>query len=126
MIWAAICIDYPGHSFSELGIFYGACHGSCIHTYLFTLSDSEGANGRLPNQDLINSLSVISKYTGNVQIVLYDQSADELRARISEKLPNSLKQPVVINYAMRAYHILRHMGFQASGRPSGVHGLFHK
>ena len=23
VVWAAICLDYPGHSFSELGIFYG-------------------------------------------------------------------------------------------------------
>ena len=23
VIWVALCLDYPGHSFSELGIFYG-------------------------------------------------------------------------------------------------------
>lgn len=23
VVWTAICLDYPGHSFSELGIFYG-------------------------------------------------------------------------------------------------------
>lgn len=29
-------------------------------------------------------------------------------------------------YAYRARNVLRHIGYQSRGRPSGVHGLMHK
>ena len=28
VIWTALCIDYPGHSFSDVSIYYGATRGS--------------------------------------------------------------------------------------------------
>ena len=32
----------------------------------------------------------------------------------------------VKGYAYQAKNVLRHLGYQARGRPSGVHGLFHR
>ncbi|KAF8308107.1 Gaa1-like protein [Clavulina sp. PMI_390] len=120
VVWAALCLDYSGHSFSELGIFY------------------EGANGRLPNQDLINSLSTIGRWTANIPIILYDRHPDEVAARIIGAFPDafpwnllkntqgSLKWEWLRKYITRSAHVLRHVGYQASGTPSGVHGLFHQ
>ncbi|TEB26622.1 Gaa1-domain-containing protein [Coprinellus micaceus] len=79
VIWNALSIDYACHSFSHLGVFH------------------EGLNGRLPNQDLINSFERISRFTGGVPVVLYDH----------------------------AKNVVRHVGYQGPGRPSGIHGLFH-
>ncbi|KAI0306323.1 GPI transamidase component Gaa1 [Multifurca ochricompacta] len=104
VIWTALNIDYPGHSFSHLGIF------------------REGLNGRLPNQDLINSFGVISQHTGGVPILLYDHyepSEFPGREGIRKFYP-------VIEYGYRARNILRHFAFQARGQASGPHGLFHQ
>ncbi|KAL0946673.1 hypothetical protein HGRIS_012862 [Hohenbuehelia grisea] len=115
-IWTAINIDYPGHSFSHLGIFH------------------EGLNGRLPNQDLINSFEHISKYTGGVPVLLYDHGEPgDINALRSDFpwLPNWLQEAIhdqihLKTYFYRAKNILRHVSCQARGRASGVHGLFHQ
>jgi glycosylphosphatidylinositol transamidase len=116
VIWTALNIDYPGHSFSHLGIFY------------------EGLNGRLPNQDLLNSFHHISRYTGGVPITVYDHldprefpGRNEEFETISRWIPGLLQdQPDLRTYAYQARNVLRHMGYQAHGRASGVHGLFHQ
>ncbi|KAG8907402.1 Glycosyl phosphatidyl inositol protein transamidase complex subunit [Tulasnella sp. 403] len=105
VIWTALCIDYPGHSFSHLGIFY------------------EGLNGRLPNQDLLNSVVQITGYTGVVPTILYDN--------IESSLPISLLGPLgddpeVKTYFHRASNVKRHWQYEGLNRASGVHGLFHK
>ncbi|KAI0636993.1 Gaa1-domain-containing protein [Trametes polyzona] len=113
VIWTALNVDYPGHSFSHLGLFF------------------EGLNGRLPNQDLMNSFSLISRYTGGVPVVVYDHvDPREDRSRPS-LLPSWLPGPVKENrdvqeFASRARNIYRHMNYQARGAASGVHGLFHQ
>ncbi|KAK2466794.1 hypothetical protein APHAL10511_001052 [Amanita phalloides] len=109
VIWTALNIDYPGHSFSHLGMFY------------------EGCNGRLPNQDLQNSFHRIALSNG-VPVTVYDHvdNVDQ------NKLPGPLTWipefvGLEINeYRQRARNILRHVGYQARGRPSGVHGLYHQ
>lgn len=107
VIWTAMNIDYPGHSFSHLGIFF------------------EGLNGRLPNQDLLNSFRGISRYTGGVPVILYDHIDDP--PPMPSWVPSTLAQiEPVKEYFIRAKNILRHAGYQARGRPSGVHGLFHQ
>ncbi|KAJ4487817.1 Gaa1-like protein [Lentinula aciculospora] len=121
VIWTALNIDYPGHSLSHLGIF----HGMPLHlpsvSYLMNIS-SEGLNGRLPNQDLLNSFQHISRRTG-VPVVLYDHK-DEPGL---EWLPESIRNHREIRtYAAQARNLLRHVRYQASGRGSGVHGLFHQ
>jgi len=116
VIWAALNIDYPGHSFSHLGVFF------------------EGINGRLPNQDLYNSFQIISRHTGGVPVVLYDhvdpQETPNRQADLSNIpswVPTFVRnQAFVKEYAYRAKNVLRHVGFQARGQASGVHGLLHR
>jgi len=116
VIWTALNIDYPGHSFSHLGIF------------------REGLNGRLPNQDLINSFKAISQYTSNVPVLLYDHyepsefpGREEIRNFYPSWLPNWLwEHGTALEYGYRAKNILRHFAYQARGRASGPHGSFHQ
>ncbi|KAF7294771.1 hypothetical protein MIND_01014700 [Mycena indigotica] len=104
VIWTALNIDYPGHSFSHLGIFH------------------EGINGRLPNQDLLNSLTWIARWT--VPVIIYDH-LETPRLQIPSWMPNSLRDEIR-TYDYRSRNVLRHVKHQARGRGSGVHGLFHQ
>ncbi|CAK5265049.1 unnamed protein product [Mycena citricolor] len=105
VIWTALNIDYPGHSFSHLGIFH------------------EGINGRLPNQDLLNSFQQIARWTGGVPVVVYDQvdTPVELPGWVPQVIQGELG-----TYLQRAKTVGRHIVHQANGRGSGVHGLFHQ
>ncbi|KAF5373639.1 hypothetical protein D9758_000664 [Tetrapyrgos nigripes] len=115
VVWTALNIDYPGHSFSHLGVFY------------------EGLNGRLPNQDLMNSFHVISSRMG-VPVILYDhldpRNIPERRHELDWLpgwLPKALRDHSDVRaYAYNALNVWRHIKYQASGRGSGVHGLFHQ
>ncbi|KAF7363612.1 hypothetical protein MSAN_01018300 [Mycena sanguinolenta] len=106
VIWTALNIDYPGHSFSHLGIFH------------------EGINGRLPNQDLLNSFHHISRWTGGVPVLVYDH-LESHQSHIPSWIPRSLHQEIR-QYNYRSKNVFRHIGYQARGRGSGVHGLFHQ
>ncbi|GLB34825.1 putative gpi-anchor transamidase [Lyophyllum shimeji] len=110
VIWTALNIDYPGHSFSHLGIFF------------------EGLNGRLPNQDLLNAFQRIARY--QVPVVLYDhlEVHDQPDSSVLPWfIPSILrKDSEVQTYAYQARNVIRHVGYQARGRPSGVHGLYHQ
>ncbi|KAJ7047009.1 Gaa1-like protein [Mycena alexandri] len=106
VIWTALNIDYPGHSFSHLGIFH------------------EGINGRLPNQDLLNSFQQISKWTGGVPVLVYDHQ-DSPQTDIPSWIPSAYHEEIRA-YAYQSKNVLRHLGYQARGRGSGVHGLFHQ
>ncbi|KAG6332043.1 hypothetical protein ID866_7046 [Astraeus odoratus] len=115
VIWTALNIDYSGHSFSHLGIFF------------------EGLNGRLPNQDLINSARLISHYTGGVPFVVYDHlEPNEFphrweEASILAHAPEFIRQsPQLMDFEYRAKNIGRHVSYQARGKPSGAHGLYHR
>ncbi|KAJ2933795.1 hypothetical protein H1R20_g3313, partial [Candolleomyces eurysporus] len=106
VIWNALAIDYACHSFSHLGVFH------------------EGVNGRLPNQDLINSFERISRYTGGVPVVVYDHVQDHVSLPWMPKFIRT--NPTFQKYATNAKNVLRHVGYQAPGTPSGIHGLFHQ
>ncbi|KZT28433.1 Gaa1-domain-containing protein [Neolentinus lepideus HHB14362 ss-1] len=114
VIWTALNIDYPGHSFSHIGLFL------------------EGLNGRLPNQDLVNSCQIISRYTGGIPVLLYDQfHHSEFPNKDVLDLPFWLPEFVKRNkefkeFSYRAKNVLRHVGYQGRGMASGVHGLFHQ
>ncbi|EIN07262.1 Gaa1-domain-containing protein [Punctularia strigosozonata HHB-11173 SS5] len=116
VIWTALNIDYPGHSFSHLGVFF------------------EGLNGRLPNQDLFNSFQLISRHTGGVPVVLYDQidardqpGSDHGANTVPAWLPAFLRENAEVQeFAYRAKNIARHVSYQARGQASGVHGLMHQ
>ncbi|CAE6490373.1 unnamed protein product [Rhizoctonia solani] len=122
VIWTALCIDYPGHSFSHLGVYF------------------EGLNGRLPNQDLLNSVLNIARYSNGVSVLAYD-TLDHLRTdhpydfgpwmrRLWTYVPLSaqkmLNDPNLKLFENRADIVSRGIAWQASGRASGVHGLFHQ
>lgn len=127
VIWTALNIDYPGHSFSHLGVFFGmpSYRSECAFLLIFRKCNlSEGLNGRLPNQDLINSFQLISRFTGGVPVFVYDHSDSR---ELPVWLPGILEHVDGINeYAYRAKNILRHVGYQARGKASGVHGLLHQ
>ncbi|KAJ8598060.1 Gaa1-like GPI transamidase component [Rhizopogon salebrosus TDB-379] len=115
VIWTALNIDYSSHSFSHLGVFH------------------EGLNGRLPNQDLINSFRLISHHTGGVPTTVYDhlEPADLVDKSKWSVLPSWTpdfikRSPQLQQYEYRARNVIRHVGYQARGMCSGVHGLFHQ
>lgn len=89
VLWTALNIDYPGHSFSHLGLFY------------------EGVNGRLPNQDVVNTVAHVARYAGGSPIRYHDVDPDQARS----------------GYLVAAKHLLAHFSFAALGRPSGAHGV---
>ncbi|KAL7283374.1 hypothetical protein ACG7TL_002804 [Trametes sanguinea] len=91
----------------------------------------KGLNGRLPNQDLMNSVSLISRYTVHVPTLVYDHIDPREDRDQPDLLPAWLPEPFKHNrdvqeYASRAKNIYRHMNYQARGAASGVHGLFHQ
>ncbi|KAG1756647.1 Gaa1-like protein [Suillus paluster] len=116
VIWTALNIDYSSHSFSHLGVFH------------------EGLNGRLPNQDLVNSFRLISHYTGGVPMIVYDHlEPTDQPNRFPEQsvLPSWVatflrQSPQLQQYEYRARNVVRHIGYQARGMCSGVHGLMHQ
>lgn len=88
---------------------------------------TEGINGRLPNQDLMNSFNIISTHTGGVPVVLYNHLEEQVDPMISRWLPQYITNHAYTKeYAKRARNVLRHVRYQALGRASGVHGLFHR
>ncbi|CUA74928.1 GPI transamidase component GAA1 [Saccharomyces cerevisiae S288c] [Rhizoctonia solani] len=122
VIWTALCIDYPGHSFSHLGVYF------------------EGLNGRLPNQDLLNSVLNIARYSNGVSVLAYD-ILDHLRTDhpsdfgpwmsylwtyVPKPIQQLLNDPNLKLFGNRADIVSRGIAWQASGRASGVHGLFHQ
>lgn len=116
VIWTALNIDYSSHSFSHLGVFH------------------EGLNGRLPNQDLINSFRLISHYTGGVPMTVYDHlEPSDFVDRLPEQsvfpswVASFIQQsPQLQQYGYRVRNVVRHIGYQARGMCSGVHGLMHQ
>ena len=125
IIWTALNIDYPGHSFSHLGIFYGEIF--IIPSNFTSLRRIEGCNGRLPNQDLQNSYHRIALSNG-VPVTVHDhiETADYNKLPpLFDPLPDTVKNEIK-EYRQRAKNILRHVGYQVRGRPSGVHGLYHQ
>ncbi|KAL4067915.1 Gaa1-like protein, partial [Scleroderma citrinum] len=115
VIWNALNIDYSGHSFSHLGVFF------------------EGLNGRLPNQDLINSVRLISHYTAGVPFIVYDHlEPHEFPGRweatsILANTPDFIRRsPQLKDFEYRTKNIRRHVSYQARGKPSGAHGLYHR
>lgn len=103
-------------------------------TDILTLNGAlEGVNGRLSNQDLVNSFERIARSSG-VPTVLYDHIdwRDSVANRAELEIippwaPSFLRDNHdAQTYAFQAKNVLRHVGYQARGQPSGVHGLFHQ
>ncbi|ELU44818.1 GPI-anchor transamidase [Rhizoctonia solani AG-1 IA] len=96
----------------------------------------QGLNGRLPNQDLLNSVLNIARYSNGVSVLAYD-ALDHLRtdhpydfgprtAALWNYLPKvarkMLNDPNMKTFENRAGIVSRSIAWQASGRASGVHG----
>jgi glycosylphosphatidylinositol transamidase len=94
----------------------------------------EGLNGRLPNQDLINSFRLISHYTGGVPMTVYDHlEPSDFVDRLPEQsvfpswvTPFIHQSSQLQQYGYRVQNVVRHIGYQARGMCSGVHGLMHQ
>lgn len=71
----------------------------------------EGTNGRLPNQDVINTVSKVAQYTGQVPL-RYHNIPDQPLHRI----------PWLGKYLLAAKHLLHHFAYAALGRASAGHG----
>lgn len=102
VIWTALNIDYPGHSFSHIGVFY------------------EGLNGRLPNQDVPNTLSHVGRWAGGVDMRLHDID-NYLNADEYKLVPKWGRE-----YWVAARHLWEHAKYTALGRASGAHGVLAK
>ena len=79
-------------------------------------------NGRLPNQDLVNSVAHISKWAGGVPTRYHN--IPESPVSLSEwwdQLPYI--QPHLGNYLLAAKHLWQHGKYMALGRASGSHGV---
>lgn len=130
MIWNALNIDYPGHSFSHLGAFHGKCHTYLYFSSNVLIRNLEGLNGRLPNQDLYNSFRIIATHTGNIPVILYDHidpRDTNDKSYPPPWVPLTVKtNPELLEFSVRARNIARNMYYQASGKGSGVHALYHK
>ncbi|KZT55125.1 Gaa1-domain-containing protein [Calocera cornea HHB12733] len=120
VIWTALAIDYPGHSFSHLGLFF------------------EGLNGRLPNQDLLVCAQIIGRWTGGVPVILHN-TVDELRqdlpipqwvrwtAAVGDWVWKEIvNRRAVKEWEYRAQNMAEQAAWMASGRASGMHGVFHQ
>ena len=85
------------------------------------LADSvEGLNGRLPNQDVINSIAHISRWAGGVHTRIHD--LPDSAARYG---PSWLQDPLE-SYLVGARHLWDHFTYAALGRASGGHGVLAK
>ena len=132
VIWTALNIDYPGHSFSHLGVFFGPLVPWLAQSTPPYDADHllEGLNGRLPNQDLMNSFDRIARYTAGVPVTLYEHLDPREEPAVNNP-PSWLPQYVynisdIKSYLYQAKNVIRHMKYQSNGRGSGVHGLFHQ
>ncbi|KAJ9123212.1 hypothetical protein QFC22_001406 [Naganishia vaughanmartiniae] len=110
VVWNALNIDYPGHSFSHLGLYY------------------ENINGALPNQDLLNTIAHISQWTAGVPVQLQSLPADLQPVSCPVWMPRMgcdlLQRKEVEEYVRGAKHLVQHAKYAAAGRMSGSHGIF--
>ncbi|BGP58138.1 Glycosyl phosphatidyl inositol protein transamidase complex subunit [Rhodotorula sphaerocarpa] len=106
-IWAAVDLDYPHHSFSHIGLYF------------------EGANGRLPNLDLVNSASRILHHIGVPPLLhTYNPSDDSsLVNQVAAGLP-STAQGEAREYLHHAANLFRQVALSADGRVAGPEGSF--
>lgn len=74
---------------------------------------------------------MIARYTGGIPVILYDhldlwRGDYSLPSWIPEFARNLINKQPVKEYQRLGRNIWRHIKYQAQGKPSGTHGLFHK
>lgn len=93
---------------------------------------AEGTNGRLPNQDVLNTVSQIARHNPYIPVRLYQQSSDLLELESPsfgvpalEAVLNSIGSlNNVRKYVRAARGLGEHWKWAGLGRSSGVHGVF--
>lgn len=98
---------------------------------------TEGINGVLPNQDLLNAVLNIARWTGGIPVQYHSETdllysptlPDWLVARLPDALLLHYVQPLldhprVQRYTRGFHHLRRHFGFAVTGSPAGGHGTF--
>jgi glycosylphosphatidylinositol transamidase len=73
----------------------------------------EGVNGRLPNQDVFNTVAHVARYAGGVQTRVHDIDYE----------PQWDYPDFVKDYLLAAKHLVDHFYYNALGKPSGAHGV---
>lgn len=115
-IWNALAIDYPSDSFSHVVIKH------------------EGLQGKLPNMDVINAFTRIAQRTNAMPVSLSAASehdhgwkshslgviGDHLQTYLWKDGEGAKK------YLSGLLNVLSQIGYLASGKPSGIHGVFHR
>ncbi|GAA6021521.1 hypothetical protein JCM10207_005789 [Rhodosporidiobolus poonsookiae] len=105
-IWAAVNLDYPHHSFSNVGIYY------------------EGANGHLSNLDFVNSASKILRHSGITPLLhSYDPASTPAVPSFLSSIPLA-SHVEVQRYAQSARNLYRQLAHGADGRILGPEGTF--
>jgi glycosylphosphatidylinositol transamidase len=74
-------------------------------------------NGRLPNQDVFNSIAHIARYSGGVQTRVHNIDIDS-EPDLQKRYPKFVKE-----YLLAAKHLVHHFYYNALGKPSGAHGV---
>ncbi|WWC69882.1 uncharacterized protein I206_103825 [Kwoniella pini CBS 10737] len=95
VIWTGLNIDYPGHSFSHIGLFY------------------EGINGRLPNQDVINTVQRVAHFSGGIP-TRFHNIPDEVK---------NIGPEWFGKYILAGKQLLHHFGYMITGKASAAHGV---
>lgn len=86
-------------------------HVKSIKKQISNIHNVEGTNGRLPNQDVINTVSKVAQYTGQVPLRYHNISNQPLH-----------RIPWLGRYMLAAKHLLHHFAYAALGRSSAGHG----
>lgn len=86
-------------------------HVKSIKKQISNIHNVEGTNGRLPNQDVINTVSKVAQYTGQVPLRYHNISNQPLH-----------RIPWLGKYMLAAKHLLHHFAYAALGRSSAGHG----
>lgn len=133
LIWTAMNLDYPGHSFDHIGVFYGTSEPAQDLTLAELVI--EGVNGRLPNQDVLNTFSRVASWSTGVPTRLHDiedspgrhepQWLNRLPAFVDGYALDKVKRHLG-TYFLGATYLWEHARYAAFGRASGAHGVLAK
>lgn len=77
------------------------------------MSDAEGVNGRLPNQDVFNTVAHVARFAGGVQTRVHNIDYE----------PQWDYPDFVKDYLLAGKHLMGHFYYNALGKPSGAHGV---
>lgn len=117
-IWNAYVVDYPYHSFSHIGIYYGKPDTTGVLVCMLIAQSIDGVNGRLPNLDLVNSAAHIARWIGGVPVRLHNETYED---PLGSSLTFSNWKP---RYSQRAKGLMKQVSYGMKTQPSGPEGLF--